>query len=1278
MSSRVWLGLATLLILLAGANTAAANLSGPQPDNGTAIKWSQPPVATHPTNLYYGWNEMSVVGSPQIVADDFVCVGTESINKVRWWGSYLGWNQVNPPAEQPATFSISIWTDVPANVDLPFSHPGVCTWQTNLATYTQKAIGWDFDPIAHEYETTYLYEAALPSEFVQPGGNNILWISIAAVYLNGSPNNPWGWKMRPRDAASAAPDDAVVIWEPTMPTPGVAYVAGSPLFFPNPEDSWDAAFELIHVPGGTVQKWSQPPQWNEQNGMFFGWDEFSVFTSSQIVADDWVCVDNSPVTAVEWWGSYLNWMEPAPPANGPVAFHLGFWTDVPQSPTNPFSHPAKLVWDVVVPREATQEHFVGFDFYPGPPYPIQESTFLYNAPLTPDQWFHQAGGPTIYWLSVSAIYATSPPCRCNGDLNGDGFINGADLSIFMSCMGMPPVGACRPADLNCDGVINAADMNILTCQMQFGWPAPQCCPGTSNNYAWGWKTRPRVDSAAPDDAVRIFDPTAPARGATYVAGQKIEQPVGMSWDTAFNLYTTDTGPEVVKWSQPPQAYDPPDGYTGWNLISEYGGSQIAADDWACLTNQPVTGIKFWGSFLNWQHWGMPDGLPSSFHLAIWTDVPLGADPFSHPGTVIWQYYCHDYTVQPVGWDFDPRDPNVPPESLYEFVCDLPDFGQFLQAGSVGIYWISIAAVYETGETNYPFGVKTRPRSVSTAPDDAVVILLPRAPTLGSVYQQGAPLFWPTPAESWDLAFELLTQPLPGRPQSPKWTQWPQFLSDGFDLESDLWMPNPAGGLIKWLLIPNPAYPGLHDVTPQQLADDWRCEGGRVTDIHWWGNYENEITGAGIQSFQVVIHADAAGMPGTSLLTLTIPLAQASETFTGQYNSEGDRIFEYSTLITPPFVQVTGSNYWLDITCIPNSATNPPKWRWQEHNRSSLPTLNPAMTKSVGANWAPILWPGLQFTDLAFEITSDVASVEINRLAADDFISDGRDIQAVEWWGSYFDGRYAPDAPSDGVHELDGWLISYHWADVNRDPNYPPDLARGDASPTVLGVYFAPRDAVTYLGAAGVDCVGRVIYAYQIDLSSSCLVCSESDPRNGVAPAQPNVFQEKRGYRYWMSIQAVTGAEWRPPGCERVYTGHLPPLDSTANGSFWGWHTGIEPPTLPPVALDEARVGKITTLGSYPPKCWDATNWVMQPWLCPLIPVQPVNAAFVLWASNCPEDLDGNGVVDLSDLAIELAVYGKCLGQAGYLTSADLDNDGCVTLSDLSMLLSAYGKICPTR
>lgn len=58
--------------------------------------------------------------------------------------------------------------------------------------------------------------------------------------------------------------------------------------------------------------------------------------------------------------------------------------------------------------------------------------------------------------------------------------------------------------------------------------------------------------------------------------------------------------------------------------------------------------------------------------------------------------------------------------------------------------------------------------------------------------------------------------------------------------------------------------------------------------------------------------------------------------------------------------------------------------------------------------------------------------------------------------------------------------------------------------------------------------------------------------------------------------------------------------------------------------------------------------------------------------DCPEDLDGDGVVGLSDLSVLLTNFGLAGGPA----DGDITGDGVIDLADLSALLTAFGTECP--
>lgn len=59
--------------------------------------------------------------------------------------------------------------------------------------------------------------------------------------------------------------------------------------------------------------------------------------------------------------------------------------------------------------------------------------------------------------------------------------------------------------------------------------------------------------------------------------------------------------------------------------------------------------------------------------------------------------------------------------------------------------------------------------------------------------------------------------------------------------------------------------------------------------------------------------------------------------------------------------------------------------------------------------------------------------------------------------------------------------------------------------------------------------------------------------------------------------------------------------------------------------------------------------------------------------SCPGDVDGDGNVDISDLAILLSHFGQTVGAT--FADGDFDGDGDVDLNDLAVLLAAFGRTC---
>jgi len=238
------------------------------------------------------------------------------------------------------------------------------------------------------------------------------------------------------------------------------------------------------VQKGIYLKWDQPPVVLDTNDppVFQGWDEYSdYYYDANIVADDWNCKDDRPITDVHWWGSYLGWNEPVPPQL-PQSFHLGIWTDVPDpNENNPdtFSHPGELIWE----HDCNDYvwNFAGYDwdprqgeYDPCEPYYPMEACFQFTQLLPQDAWFYQEPleddpNGRIYWLSIAPKWDDEPA------------------------------------------------------------------------YKWGWKTRPHFFQ---DDAVIIQDATIwpPVIGSQWSGGVPIKfppypDPEGITFDVAFQLTT---------------------------------------------------------------------------------------------------------------------------------------------------------------------------------------------------------------------------------------------------------------------------------------------------------------------------------------------------------------------------------------------------------------------------------------------------------------------------------------------------------------------------------------------------------------------------------------------------------------------------------------------------------------------------------------------------------------------------------------------------------------------
>jgi hypothetical protein len=490
-------------------------------------------------------------------------------------------------------------------------------------------------------------------------------------------------------------------------------------------------------------KWSQPPvEWDpmSKTPIYCGWNEPSFCVKPSvpgavlpalwhIVADDFRCLGDMPVTSVHWWGSYEGWDGREPPDTKPAAWQIGFWSNVPANPdAKPaFSHPGKLLWQIEIPAERVHEEWAGIDRFPQKP---SDTCFQYYVQLKPREYFWQnpqGRDPAlresdIYWISITAIY--------------------------------PP---------------------ILI-------PFPQ----------WGWKTRPQhwMDDAVRFEVqgelpvgftnefgIEELTSTSCGEKQSYDMAFELDtDPNYIKWEQAYtgirhwphyedeeSLATETT--TAIKWTQKPDLSETGMDVDATDDIPPTWPPQVLADDFKCTATGPITHIRLWGS---WYSDILPARYPENvvFKLSIYEDIPASQSltRYSMPGKLLWsrdfksaQFDATKHAEKlKEGW-FVPCKPIYEPSAdtvCWQFDFDIDRSEAFIQWQGT-IYWLSVQAqvVHAPMSEATRFGWKT---SVDHWNDDAVwrTEIMPISRPWGELrYPQRHPL----EGESVDLAFEITSE-----------------------------------------------------------------------------------------------------------------------------------------------------------------------------------------------------------------------------------------------------------------------------------------------------------------------------------------------------------------------------------------------------------------------------------------------------------------------------------------------------------------------------------------
>jgi hypothetical protein len=128
--------------------------------------------------------------------------------------------------------------------------------------------------------------------------------------------------------------------------------------------------------------------------------------------------------------------------------------------------------------------------------------------------------------------------------------------------------------------------------------------------------------------------------------------------------------------------------------------------------------------------------------------------------MIWEAIVLRYNIEETiaGLDYHPDYPGLL-DAVYEYVYEIPSDNWFYQLPFVGIYWLSISAVY-TEEPIYVWGWMSREPSWN---DAAVQIFNPTTPAPGSSFVSGNPIS-DSSQNPWDMSFVLRSDsPVLGTP-----------------------------------------------------------------------------------------------------------------------------------------------------------------------------------------------------------------------------------------------------------------------------------------------------------------------------------------------------------------------------------------------------------------------------------------------------------------------------------------------------------------------------------
>jgi len=616
----------------------------------------------------------------------------------------------------------------------------------------------------------------------------------------------------------------------------------------------------------------------------------------------------------------------------------------------------------------------------------------------------------------------------------------------------------------------------------------------------------------------------------------------------------------------PQLPDP----DGWDVA--LSSPQLLADDFLCTEDGPITNIHLWVSWFADQV-----GTITNIHLSIHGDTPMpNPAGYSYPSNLLWEVnMTNGFSIVP--WGVGEQGWFEPP-AFYEqtnhyniWQINITNFEaeEFFQTSGT-VYWLDVQVNVEGGA----IGWKT---SETNWNDDAVF------------WDDTVPWQWTEmtnpvpPYESLDMAFVIdggYPEPEPEETNfCAKWSQ-PPDCDIGVDVESwAFWedghvVPGPFKVADDWLC----------DGRPVVGAHWWGSYIGWETN-----NADPTLAPPGNRpmGFNVTWYTDVPATatefsrPGAVLATNYYPLESYMDptnyvyapgvvyettSCVSHFAFYDPNLYEheYDYWLTFPVDKIwnekEGQVYWLSIEAVylitqpPSSnlwgwKTTPPQWDWNDDAVQLSGITNEMIYPPPG--WEYMTnhpYKGLS-ANMAYELLTDVCPSRCKKwaqppdmwegqdmqswrtnggggiLRADDFVSDGRPITDIHWWGSYLNWMQSTPGsvtspvpyPTNALERPLGFNLSWHAHDpVNCHPTN-----------VITNIFVAITNChEVYYGSVTQFWVGEGNYEHEYQYYVNLL-----DPEIN-AP-----WYETNGVHYWLNIQAVFPVGFNP---------------DQARHDGWGW------------------------------------------------------------------------------------------------------------------------------